>query len=274
MLALHEASKDELQSDPLAWKCWSHIDSESPLRAGEAATLFRFWMDRESHQQISRVQSTIFVNMVRHYLTTPNLAYSLLPIVLPDFWQAIFSYADLHRLEALNFSLNDVPFGVYGHDWRRRPPAAWLDLLASRESGTSIEEAPVPSTARPILVLSEEAFVDATRDALRDYTRPYTLKGNPLLSSRIVADNVDEEADDEDRISVLMGLLDESIEALEQNTRHEKAFRAVYRTYIKPAASQELAAEMLGIPYSTFRRHLTKGVKEITDLLWQREVDH
>lgn len=272
MVSLDRADKNDFKVDGLAGKCLDHIQKEAPLRSGETATLFRFWMDARKYQQISRVQSMIFVNMVRHYLTTPNLAYSMLPVSMPDFWEAIFAYADLYRIPGLNQTTNEVPYGIFGHDWRKRPPAAWLDLLASRESGEAAVEEPVTAASRPILVLSEEAFVDATRDALRDFTRPYALKDNPLLSSRIVADQLDEEADDEQRITRLVALLRESIEALEQNKREKKAYRAVYRTYVKPAPSQEQAAEMLAIPYSTFRRHLTRGVKEITNLLWRREI--
>lgn len=273
MIALDGASKQDLVADPVAQKALMYIQNEAPLRPGERATLFRFWMESKSYQQISRVQSMIFVNMVRHYLTTPNLAYSLLPIAMPDYWEGIFAYADLHRIGALDEIIEEVPYGTFGHDWRKRPPAAWLDLLASRESGSgTVKAEPAASLPRPILVLSEEAFAEATRDALRDFTRPYALKDNPLISSRIVTDHVDEEADDEQRISRLVELLTESLAALEENKREEKAYRAVYRTYVKPAPSQEQASELLGIPYSTFRRHLTRGVKEITDLLWRREV--
>jgi hypothetical protein len=40
----------------------------------------------------------------------------------------------------------------------------------------------------------------------------------------------------------------------------------------RPAPTQEVAAERLGIPFSTFRRHLTKGVKRVVDWMWQRET--
>jgi hypothetical protein len=40
----------------------------------------------------------------------------------------------------------------------------------------------------------------------------------------------------------------------------DKLWRAVERTYVRPAASQERAAAALGLPFSTYRRHLTQGV--------------
>jgi hypothetical protein len=35
---------------------------------------------------------------------------------------------------------------------------------------------------------------------------------------------------------------------------------------------QEAAAERLGLPFSTYRRHLTTGVERVTGWLWQREL--
>ena len=272
LLALHEADPEDLAEDPVAHACRQWLDREAPLRPGERATLFRFWMDAGKHHQLSRVQSHIFVDMVRHYLTTPGLAYTFLPIAHPDFYSAIFAYADLYRLEALDFSENGMPFGVFGHDWRRRPPAAWLDLLASREIGGKPEPNADAVDTRRVLVLSEEAFGEATRSALRAYSRPSRMKNNPLLSSRIVVDRVDARAGDEERIEALKALIEESVEQLKNNPRSEKAYRAIDRTYLRPAPSQEVAAELLNLPYSTFRRHLARGVREITTMLWEKEI--
>lgn len=272
MLALHAAPADRLKRDPISRDCLAHLNETGPLRPGEAATLFRFWMDAGSYQNISQVQSLIFVHMVRHYLTMPGLAYSMVPISNPAFWKPVFVYADLDYLESLDYVVNGRQYGVFGHDWRRRPPAAWLDVLASRESGGTMLVETEETSRRPVLVLSEEAFGDAVRKVLRNYTRTDRLVKNPLLSSRLVADNVSEDAEDDERIVVLINLLNEAIEIIANNPRQSKLYRALDRTYLRPAASQEQAAELLDLPYSTFRRHLAAGVAEITDLLWQQEL--
>ncbi len=54
--------------------------------------------------------------------------------------------------------------------------------------------------------------------------------------------------------------------------RDDKLLRAVERTYLRPAPSQEAAAELLGLPFSTYRRHLTGGVGRVVAWLWDREV--
>ena len=54
--------------------------------------------------------------------------------------------------------------------------------------------------------------------------------------------------------------------------RDDKLLRAVDRTYLRPAATQEAAAAALGLPFSTYRRHLTQGMTRIVSVLWDQEV--
>lgn len=42
--------------------------------------------------------------------------------------------------------------------------------------------------------------------------------------------------------------------------------------YLHPVESQERMAERLGIPFSSYRRHLKSATEWITDFLWQFEV--
>src|SRR6266480_1561963 len=84
------------------------------------------------YQNVSGVQSAIFLGIVQWYFT-PGLAVSMLRCVNPEFWQQILNYADLHHLPELDHELNDQNYGWYMHDWRQRPPLAWLDLMGKRE---------------------------------------------------------------------------------------------------------------------------------------------
>ena len=52
----------------------------------------------------------------------------------------------------------------------------------------------------------------------------------------------------------------------------EKLYRALDATYLRPAANQEAAAERLGLPFSTYRRHLSTGVERVAAWLWEREL--
>jgi hypothetical protein len=149
---------------------------------------------------------------------------------------------------------------------------AWLDLLAEREIGMMREPTPPPPASEPLIVLDESAFAAAVRDALRDYARPDILSHNPLTRSRFVVEQVGATAADVERVAALRAILKEAMDALQATPRDAKAYRALYHTYVQPAPSQEQAAEILDLPFSTFRRHLKSGVQRVTDKLWQREI--
>jgi hypothetical protein len=270
VLSLHQVTEADRQIDPAVRAAWTCLQRK-PLRAGETATLFRFWLARDTYQAVSPTQSVIFVNVVRHYLTTPGLAFTFFPCADPDFWLPMFTYADLIRLPEADFTVGGKTYGVYGHDWRSEPPAAWLGILAEREIAASPQTAP-PAAAEAIIVLSETDFAAAARDALRDFTQPDLLAGNPLARSRLVIDRVGLSAEARQRVATLQAIVRSTAEALQSSPRDAKLYRAVYHTYLQPAPTQEQAAELLDVPFSTYRRHLKAGIQRLTEMLWQQEL--
>ena len=62
------------------------------------------------------------------------------------------------------------------------------------------------------------------------------------------------------------------MDSLREHPRDDKLLRAVERTYLRPAPTQEATAAVLGLPFSTYRRHLSQGVARIVAWLWDREV--
>ena len=259
--------------DPGVAAVWDYLVQRAPLRAGERATLFRHWMARDSYQAVSPVQSMIFVNMVRHYLTTPALAHSFVPSAEPDFWAPMFAYADLARLSEADFTVGGRRFGVYGHDWRVVPPSAWLDLLGERELATAVDNRPTQAPADPLIVLSYPDFAAAVHDVLRQFHRPETLRNNPLLRSRLVAEQAGPTAAASERVEALRELITRAAESLLRSPRDTRLHQVVDRTYFRAAQTQEQAAELLDLPFSTYRRHLKAAVTRISDLLWQHEVE-
>ena len=269
-LKLNLATPDDLLLDPGAQAAWSTLQRR-PLRTGETATLFRFWMAHDTYQAVSPTQSLIFVNAVRHYLTTPGLAFTFFPCADPDFWLPMFTYADLIRMPEADFEVGGKSYGVYGHDWRSEPPAAWLGILAEREIAATPQTA-LPAAAEAIIVLSETDFTAAVRDALHDFTQPDLLAGNPLTRSRLVVDRVGPTADTRQRAITLQTIVRSTAEELQSSPRDAKLYRAVYHTYFQPAPTQEQAAELLDVPFSTYRRHLKSGIQRLTEMLWQQEI--
>ncbi len=271
-VALEKVTADDRKSDPAIDTALRYLAGHAPLRPGERATHWRFWLAAEEYQGVSSIQSLLLLKMAQHYLTTPDLAFSFLPCGDADFWAPFCAYIEFDRLPEADYEVGGHRHGVFGHDWRVVPAMMWLDRMAQKEVTTGDEPAPEVSRSEPLVVLSEEAFREAVRAALRAYARPHTLRGNPLLSARIVAERLGSEADEAERIEALVALLNETAEALKEAPRQEKAYRALDRTYFRPAASQEQAAELLDLPYSTFRRHLKAGVAELTAMLWRKEM--
>jgi hypothetical protein len=267
-LALERTGAPGREADPAVAAAWRTLQPRTSLRSGETATLFRFWLARDSYQGVSPVQSRIFLNIVQHYLTTPGLVYSFLPCADPNFWTAIFTYADLHHLPEADFVVDGRHYGVFGHDWRKVPPLGWLDLMAQRELGAAVP----PSSDEPAetsALLNEAEFATAVHDALRDFTDTAGLQSNPLLQSNMVYTK----AGDGNRAAALQALLRDTAESLQANPRQMKLYRALYHTYFQPAVTQEQAAELLDLPFSTYRRHLRQGIEELTARLWMREVE-
>ena len=157
---------------------------------------------------------------------------------------------------------------MFARDWRRERGVEWLERMAGHELS---DEAPAPDSERelaPVLALSQPEFADAVRRALRDLHRPGALATNPLAGTRVVRECGAELPAPE----ALRELLREAVDALRADARGEKLVRALECTYLRPAPTQEAAAELLGLPFSTYRGHLTRGLERVVDWLWQREL--
>ena len=273
LVALDQITGDQLKTDKASASAWAFIRKNAPLRSGERATLFRFWMSGDSHQAVSPLQSLAFVQAVHHYMITPKLAYTIFTVTHPDIWLGVFAYADLDRLTTAEVDIENTHVGMFGHDWRIVPVPAWFDLLAEREKGFNPQAAQPPRKLNTeVIALDEDGFAEALRDALKLKARSLPPRGNPLLASRIVIERSGATAGEMERVSALNKLVAEVAQTFEQVPRDIKLYRAFYHTYIKPAPSQEAAAELIDVPFSSYRRHLQTAIERITDKLWIKEI--
>lgn len=278
LVGLDRATPADLGFDPAAAIAAAYLERRAPLRPAERATLFRFWMAQETYQTVSPAQSLVFVQAVIHYLTTPGLAFTFFPCADPQFWAPVLAYANLTRFPEADFEVGGRQYGVYGNDWRVFPPLEWLAAVGQQEVGAAAaapqRAAPLPPAKEQVLVLSRSDFAAAMREALHDFTRPDLLGANPLTRSRLVLDALRPDAGStpRDRGLALQGLIRAAADALQSSPRDAKLHRALHHTYFQPAPTQERAAELLDLPFSTYRRHLTAGIAELTEALWQREV--
>lgn len=272
-LSLDKVTETDRTHDPLVERALAYIEQTAPLRPGETATHFRFWMAHDTYHTVSPTQSLVMVNTVHHYLTTPRLAHSFFPIRDPARWEAVFAYAEAHRCPAAESDADGFPLGIFTHDWRVQPPTEWLRVLGEKELSGAAAPGPRPISSERYLVLSKPAFEESLKEALKYLDRPEALLQNPLLRSRVVLDRTrGGEASPQEHVAVLQSLLREVALALQGHPKRERAYHALLHTYLRPAPTQEKAAERLDLPFSTYRRHLAEGIGLVRETLWLQEI--
>ncbi|HHO55216.1 MAG TPA: ATP-binding protein [Trueperaceae bacterium] len=270
MLTLELTKADEafIERAPATKSVFDFSKRFAPAREAEEIIFFRFWMATEGYQRFSPTQGLIFLDMLEEYLIRPKLAWSFLACVDSDFWSPIFQYADINRIKEADFIIDKKKYDVFAHDWRVRPISAWLELLGDRELQTDLKtEDLVDNLLLDAVVLSEPEFKDAVKEVLRNMSKLAKLKKNPLLKSRLVLD-ISKNPNPED----LVQLIKTTAKLLNENQKDSKYYRAILHTYIEPVGSQEIAAEVLNLAFSTYRRHLARGINRISEILWQYEL--
>jgi hypothetical protein len=268
MLDLGDVCDPDRLVDPALDPVTAYGRRYGPPRTGDAMLFNRFAVIRGDDRGAGAFAGVSMVNTVR-WLSTDRLAWSFVSVSEPDRWRDYFSYLHMPYAADAGFDLGGRRFEVSAHDWRAEPVSAWLDSLVAQELsvgrgdwGASDNRPP------PLLVLSEPDFAAAVLDGLRHFTQTAALARNPLLRSRLVRDVSKSDAS----ASTLKEVLESAARGLAATPRGERHYRAVLRTYLRPAPTQERAAEVLGVPFSTYRYHLTKGVEQITANLWEREL--
>jgi hypothetical protein len=266
-LDLHDAMADAIDDDPGARAVWAHAHRHAPPRAGDEVVVARFMMDRDAYQAPSRSFNVVTTRTTQAWVGRPRLAWYYIVFADPDAGAPLMAYIDFRRAPDADFEVGGRRFGVFARDWRRSGAMAWLDLMGERELRGDPEALSAEPPPPPLLALSQPEFAAAVRRALRDLHRPDALATNPLARARVVRERTPQGPGE-----ALQSLVDEAVDALRPDPREAKAVRALERTYLRPAPTQEAAAEVLGLPFSTYRGHLTRGVERVADWLWQREL--
>jgi hypothetical protein len=196
-------------------------------------------------------------------------AVSYFAVAQPEFWAAAAEHTLAALVPEAEFELGGRRYGVYAKDWRRYPPALYLERLLERTAGTAAAEEPAPP---PIVALSLEDFGRAVHRALRNLDSPLALADSPLLYARLVAGRLGADPSPADRIAMLQRIVRDAAEELRAAPRAEKLHRALAATFLVGAPPQEEVAERLGLPFSTYRYQLTRALVLIVERLWVREL--
>ncbi|MFI5908095.1 AAA family ATPase [Dactylosporangium sp. NPDC051541] len=242
--------------DPVVRAVLDHVARAAPIRPGEQVLINRFAAGAREHQRDPYMVVAGPVSSLIEWLTRP-LAWSFVVVVDAAFWAPKFDYlafAPLVRVE-----VGGLPHVAFGIDWRRLPVGAWLDLMYER--GHSGGTGPAPAALLRPPPLHRARFDAAVRTALQSLHRPEQLAASPLLGTALAAD-----------AAQLRAAIEAAVAQVGDLPKGGPLQAVLHRTYVRPAPTQEAAAEVLDLPLSTYRRYLAKAVQHLTDILWTIEV--
>jgi hypothetical protein len=193
------------------------------------------------------------------WIRTQRLAWSI--VVLPEEHPLIPLMGVIDHTVAATTSMNSRQHWLFAHDWRSVPLEDWLRYVTNLAVFGC--QAKAESTESGWTVMSRSDFERSVRSALTQLNQLAALNENPLIESRMVGG---------DGATALRDRLTEAIEVLATEPEFVKSYRAVVARYLEPTLTHEAAAERVGLPFSTYRRHLNRGVERICEELWRREV--
>jgi hypothetical protein len=264
-LRLAELDEQELAVDPVVAGAWAHARATTPLRAGEHVAVGRVWV-LPPYRGNSPVMDLIQWRMIGNCLRSERIAWSYIAIRHPNqAWAERFREYGM-RAASEQPRLGEDAYSLFVHDWRAVPAQAWLERM-NHPIVTGASDGPSAATAE-LAVLSQAEFAEAVRKALRRLSQLDELAASPLTRTRLIA----ERAGQQDPAVALGDLLRQAIEDLREDGRSVKFHRALSATFLGGTPTQDLAAERLGLPFTTYRRHLTAGIERICADLWRQEL--
>ncbi|MEV6041805.1 ATP-binding protein [Nonomuraea sp. NPDC052116] len=254
-LRLTELDEAELTADPIVARAWAHARATTPLRAGEHLAVSRLWV-LPPYRGNSPVMDLIQWRVIGNCLRSERMAWSYIEIPHPKHLRRQYGMRDISEQP----QPGDDTYGLFVHDWRAVSPQAWLERMNQPLHAG-------PAATAELAVLSQAEFAEAVRKALRQLSRLDALAASPLARTRLIAERAGQNP-----ATALGDLLRQAIDDLSEDPRSVKFHRALSVTFLRGTPTQELAAERLGLPFTTYRRHLTAGIERVCADLWHREL--
>ena len=248
--------------DPVVRAVLDHVARTGPLRPGEQVGIVRFGAGAREHQRDPYALLAGYVSHFVELLLTRPLAWSVLTPIDTEHWAPFYDYIAFAPMVEIDVA--GVRHVAYGIDWRRLPVDAYLDLM--RERAHSGATGPPPAALLRPPPLDRTRFASAVKTALQTLHRPDRLATNPLLGSALATGPTGPSLDR------LRATIEDAVAHLGSQPKGDQLRAVLHRTYLRPAPTQEAAAEVLDLPLSTYRRHLAKALEQLTDLLWTVEI--
>ncbi|MEU9558158.1 hypothetical protein [Streptomyces fumanus] len=259
-------SDPEAAADPLAAAARQYAQAHRPPRPQERLALGRVYAPASAHRAASALMDLVVHRILATFmLRTP--AWSFIAMASGSFLDPLMRYIDQRPVHP-RITVDETSFTLYAHDWRAVTIERWMEVghlaeLAGPEARPAARPRHGPGA---LTVLTREEFDTAVFDALTAWARNDLLATNPLLRSRLVA-----QRGGDDPVRALRQVITEALDTLAADPRAEKYHRALLTAFLRGVPTREAAAERLGLPLSTFRRHMARGLERVRSLLWDME---
>ncbi|MFD9959679.1 AAA family ATPase [Amycolatopsis sp. NPDC058986] len=246
---------DELSGDPVLAPVREYLDQAGQVKPGEHVGVARFGVPALSAENyVAEVTVHTGYQSIKSLHRKDGLVASFL--LVPNATAAVSQLEpyDLGLYRAIP-ELGDGSWGLFIRDWREIPLGQHLERTEEKlRGGVMLGDAVRETRAAP--AMSQEEFFAAVKQALRDWHDDEALAVNQLI--RVYGD-----------LGALRAAVVTTVDALRQDPRRLRQQRAVQATYLDRDTNQRAAAARLGVPFSSYRRHLQSGEREICDALWQ-----
>lgn len=271
-LDLARMSPQDIEQDDGLAQAWRWMRRQPALQPGDKVLCARMIAVDGGWADAIPALNALQACMGHLWMTMADLAIFISVTDSIAHWAPMMNHLDFHEAEGASFSVDGRAFHYFAHDWRLRGLPQWIELLTGHVSDGTLAPiaAPGAQDADAASPLSRHAFEQALRDALKHWTDPQRLAINPLLRCRLLRDDIRQ---GEPPALAMQHAIARALSPWRTHARDRKFFQAIEMTYLKPAGSQELAAERLGLPFGTYRYQLGTGVSRLASLLWSSEMD-
>ncbi|MEE4596024.1 ATP-binding protein [Streptomyces sp. DSM 41524] len=264
-LRLESWDEEARSVDPVVTAAWDYVRSAAPLRRGEHLGMARFLVHHGSYHRPSRSWDLVHMRVIFEILRAERCAWSCVVNTDADFWEPLMRYMDMIKAPP-SATVGDRSHSLFVHDWRAVRIQEWAERIDTRLLSGPPPLSPADAQPR-FASLSRADFDAAVRDALRSWHDPYQLATNPLLQCRLIAEHADDNA-----VMALRRLIKKAMARLETSPRSAHLYQVLTTTFLARVSTQEAAARRLNMPFSTYRRHLTRGIEQVREYLWRWET--
>jgi len=267
-LSLWELPAATIVADPATSAIAKHV-RRMKLGRREAVVIQRFYLDAVTGRDLGPTTPLSPTAEIGTLLSTARLSLRFLVAPRTIGWAALWAQLGYTRIEACSFEHDGVEMGVWQLDLRKIGASAFVRSVFA---GMMSTRTPSPPSSPPRDSGVDRDFLGSVRAALRAMRDPIELSRTPLAQRAASPTDVGPSASLE-RAEALRSRVSNALDSMSGTARGERWKRAIVGTYIEAPASQEEIAERLGMPFRTYRDHLTHGVQELARRLLPKAPD-